>query len=171
MNTRFAIIALLTGALACGSEPTEPAASVDLASVDVTLAKLAPAATQMVRGLALDLEAAEGRIDLSLIESFLVDIDAVEIHTPGSGWIAVALGAAVPLDLRALPSEVMGDPIPLGTVEGLEPGECRVRLFLSGASIEFNEVIEVGNSLFEAFTAYTTELRFPSGDQTGLKAE
>jgi len=160
----FVAAATLVGAVACGSEPTASTVSVNL-----TLARMAPASAAV--GLALDIEAAGARINLASIDAFDVEIDRVEIHTPGSGWTGLDLDPPVALDLTALPNEGAGDPIELGTIDGLESGECRVRLFLSTASIIFNEDITAGGSQFLAGTEYTAELKFPSGDQTGLKAE
>jgi hypothetical protein len=129
---------------------------------------------QVVDALRADVTLAEAKIDLSVVATFTVDLTAVHLHTPGSGWAVVDLTPAqgddpITLDLLALPTE-SSDAIALGSVD-VTPGECRVRLFFDSPSISFESNVRVGRFEFIAGQDYGMELKVPSGDQTGIKAE
>lgn len=109
-----------------------------------------------------------GVIDPANVAALSMQVDAVELHTPGSGWQRVVLSAPVRLDLLALPTIGVGTPLMLGTV-AVVPGPCQVRLFVSAPVIRFNQAVEVGQARFEAGLDYSMEI--PSGEQSGLKAE
>ncbi|HSD31045.1 MAG TPA: hypothetical protein VLB49_03985, partial [Gemmatimonadales bacterium] len=108
-------------------------------------------------------------IDPGLVEKIEVTLEAVELQTPGSGWQRVTLDPALsPFDLKALPAAGSADEIELGEVQ-VVGGTCEVRLFVSGATITFNDDVVIGTELVTAGTE--VDVTIPSGPQTGVKVD
>lgn len=161
----FGALGALTLATACA----EPGAPDDgLVPVRVTLQRAGGAATaETVNGLLASVVSAQGVVDPGNIEAFTAQLDAVEVHTQGSGWVDADITPG-PIDLLDLPTA--GDPaILLGMVD-VEPGKCKVRLFISSLTIRLFDDVTVGQQTFPGGTDITTDIKVPSGGQTGLKA-
>jgi hypothetical protein len=152
----------LAALLAIGCSPEATGGGLVLVHVSFAQAGAAPNPAPVLQ---LD---PSGVIELASVEKLDAQLDAVELHTSGSGWQRVDLASAVQLDLLALPGS--GSALPLGDVT-VEAGACQARLFVSHVVIRFNQDITVGRATFNQGVDYTTELRIPSGNQTGLKAD
>ena len=153
-------LATLLG-VGCGREPTVVG---ERAAVEVSVAR---AGTILQEPLARPM-GATGVIDPESVAELGVTLDGVELRTQGSGWTRVNL-APVRLNLLALPTVAAGAPIVLGTAP-VDPGSCRVRLFVSTPTIRFNRSIRVGHARFEPGVDYGMDLRIPSGEESGLRA-
>lgn len=140
----------------------------DAVPVQVTIQRLGGEAdAQLASDFWANLIAAQTAIDPSTIGSFTVHLDAVEVHTPGSGWASLEMDVA-DFDLMQLPT-VGGNAVVLGTAS-VTPGPCKVRLFVSAIAIELTEAVEVGQTTIGPGPIDAELIEVPSGDQTGIKA-
>ena len=147
-------------AIGCGPDST----SGGLALVHVSLAQAGAAPSAALSPELLT----SGVIDLTNVAKLDATLNAVELQTSGSDWQHVDLTTSLPLHLLALPGT--GSAISLGDVT-VEAGTCQARLFVSDLVIQFKQDVTVGMATFNKDVDYTAEVRIPSGDQTGLKAD
>lgn len=169
------LIAIAAGAglTACDDAATGPEGS---GTATVGMNRLADGG-QSAATLALAKDPRFASIELGDVSAILIEVDSVEAHRIGGGdgsgadtvpggWYGVAVTLTEPLDLMTLSAdgsvEIAEGSLPAGSYDQL-------RLFFTGATIDFAEGVDPDGDGPLAEGATDVELRIPSGAQTGVK--
>lgn len=173
---RTAGIALIVGGLAaCGD-----AGPGDVENIDIQMQRTDQMVMHVTAGWFASVAGTAGSavvISPDTVASLIIrvtDIEFLPAEQEGNeeddgAWIRLALPDTVELDLMTLPTEGES-PVVIASGAVPEGDYSNVRLFVDGATIEFNGPISLGAAFtFDGGVAH--DVTIPSGAETGLKTD
>jgi len=163
-----AFVALLAGAMACGDSGPELAPSQTRISIadDIAAQRVAPTFYASVNGVQFVVDPATvTSLNLTVTEvAYLLEGDDENTE---SAWQTLDV-EDLTIDLMALPAESEGSVV-IGAGDVLVGNYNKVRLLVSGGTIEFNTAVSLGGTDFVASVEY--DVVVPSGAESGVKSD
>lgn len=177
LRTLTAVATAVVVAGAC----TDSTGSTGMGSVEVTMQQVSGPAAQAV-DLFLSPTGVAAKVAKSEVDSLFIwvssigflPVDSTEADTTDSGeeeeypWIWLGLADIVRIDLMALPADT-DSVVVIGAGEVPVGDYRKLRMIVADASIYFNNMISVGNQVYDIDVEYSVDV--PSGAQSGLKTD